>query len=332
MDSPSLTEERDEVMADYSYIPLELEGIRAVLPVMCDLYIEEGGRYILYRSTSLPFSSIDCERLLAAGVTCLWVRASGRARPVHPTAVLLSLPDEQVPPMVKAKLLYDSAMNVAKQAISNAALQGVIPSVADLVGLTLRYLTHSTNAFGALLTVMQHDYSVYTHAVNVGFYAVAVGKNIGISSEDELAVLGMGAFLHDVGKANVPSSVLNKPGALSSDEWAVIRQHPSWGKESLSAAVDISPVVLDIVGQHHERLDGSGYPSGIKADGMHQYAKLVAIVDSFDAMTSERPYRPARSPYNALKILKGEMTGKLDPKLFAGLVRLLRNLGQPNNS
>ncbi|MCL5025282.1 MAG: HD-GYP domain-containing protein [Chloroflexi bacterium] len=327
-----MIKEREEAMTDYSYVPLELEGIRAVLPLMCDLYIEEGGRYILYRSTSLPFTALDCERLMAAGVTCLWIRGAGGMSTQHPATALLSLPDEQVPPMVKAKVLYDSAMETVRQAASNTALQAVIPRVADLVGLTLRYLTHSSNAFGALLTVMRHDYSVYTHAVNVGFYAVGVGKAIGITDNRELAVLGMGAFLHDVGKSNVPNNVLSKPGALSVDEWATIRKHPSWGRATLSGAVDISPVVLDIVSQHHERLDGSGYPAGIKGDSMHLYAKLVAVVDSFDAMTSERPYRPAHSPYNALKILKGESTGKLDPKLFAALVRLLRNLSEPATS
>ncbi len=324
-----LTKERADGQPEFGYVALELENIRSLLPISCDLYIEEAGRHILYRSTNLPFTDLDCRRLLAAGVDRLWLLAAGGpVQATNPVMSLLAMPDEQVPPVVKAKVLYDSAINIAQQASTNPAIQAVMPSVTDLVGLTLNYLTTSAKAFGALLSVMRHDFSIYSHAVNVGFYAVGVGRTIGITSDEDLRNLGMGAFLHDIGKSNVPNKVLSKAGALSPDEWAIVRQHPGWGRQALAPSGDVPKVVLDIVGQHHERMDGSGYPNGIRDGQLHEYSKLVAIVDSFDAMTSDRPYRRGRSPYNALQIMKSELEGKLDPRLFAALVRMLRDLSQ----
>ncbi len=314
---------------EYGYAPLELENIRSLLPIACDLYIEEGGRHILYRSTQLPFTALDCERLMAAGVTRLWVYAAAGPHSIQdPVTALLGMPDDQVPPKVKAKVLYDSALSITRHASTNPAIQVVIPGVANLVDTTLRFLTQSPKAYAALISVMRHDYSVYTHAVNVGFYAVGVGRSMGIMDERELGILGMGAFLHDVGKSNVPNSLLSKPGALTAEEWTIMRQHPDWGRSALESAKDVPQTVLEIVGQHHERMDGSGYPEGLCNGALNPYAKVVAIVDSFDAMTSNRPYRQGRSPFNALQILKGDLTDKLDVQPFAALVRLLRDLSQ----
>ncbi len=314
----------------YYYVALELDGIRNYLPVHCDLYLKDRDRYILYRSTSLPFTPQDCDRLLSAGTSRLYIRGEGpEPKASHPAVALLDLPEEQFPTTLRAKVLYDAAMTAVTEAYENEALQAVVLTVADFVDLVIQHVVRSPKLFGALLEAMHHDFSVYTHGVNVGFYAVGVGRTMGINHNDDLALLGLGSFLHDVGKCRVPSRILNKPDRLLPDEWEVMRKHPSWGKDMLSNAIDIPDEVTTIVVQHHERLDGSGYPRGLSGAQIHPFARVVAVIDAFDAMTSCRPYRPALRPYNALRILKRDVPYKLDPSVFASLVFLLRNLDRP---
>lgn len=307
------------------YVALDLRSLPTGGPLTCDVYIREDGQYVLYRQASLPFTLADCERLLASGVSNLWVRTStDEDNPLpHHLTVPLGLPDEEVPPLAKAGLLYRTAVAVAKRALGGSLSSETLSDVDKLVGMTVGYLVRSEAAFPALLRVMVHDISVFTHALNVTVYALGLGKFIGIDDHQTLRQLGVGAILHDVGKARVPTGILNKRGALSAEDWAIIRQHPAWGIEILSTAADLPENVLAIVEQHHERLDGSGYPMGLKGKSINHLSMIVAFVDAYDALTCDRPYRKARTPFHALSLLKTEMRGKVDPILFPGFVRLL---------
>lgn len=308
------------------YIPLDLLTLRADVPLDCDLYIKKGHRYLLYRSSRspVPFRLADAQRLVLAGATHLWIRFSeddgasqGRL------ASLLCMPDEQLPPPAKAQLWYGSAMATAKRSIKGNAAPTTLRDVEGLINLTVDYLARSAAAFSAILSATLHDNSIHTHAVNVAVYSLGLGKSMGTLSDQELCNLGLAAFLHDVGKARVPKEVLLKPGPLSAAEWVMMKQHPEWGLEMLSATPDLPEEVVAAVSQHHERLDGSGYPGGLGGGNLHPFATIVSLVDAFDAMTSFRPYARARSAYDALSILKKDSGVKFDPGLFASLVLLL---------
>ncbi len=317
-------------MSILDYIPLDLEALHSDLPLDCDLYIKKGDRYFLYRgsSSSVSFKLADAERLLSAGATHLWIKFSEDDGAAQGRLVsLLSLPDEQLPPPAKAQLWYGSAMATARRSIQGNSSGTTMADVRGLIDLTVDYLARSEAALSAILSVTAHDYTIHSHAVNVAIYSLGLGKSFGITSDPDLRNLGLAAFLHDVGKARIPKQVLHKPGPLSQEEWKLMRQHPSWGHEILSATPDLPGEVLTAVVQHHERLDGSGYPSGISGGDMHPFATIVSLVDSFDAMTSLRPYAQPRSPYKALSILKQDMGIKFDPKLFTSLVLVL---GDPN--
>ena len=120
--------------------------------------------------------------------------------------------------------------------------------------------------------------------------------------------MAAGALLHDIGKRHIPSHVLNKPGKLTDDEWELVREHPTSGFRELAGRTDLSWPQLMMVYQHHERLDGSGYPAGILGDEMHPWARICAVVDVFDALTCHRSYRrpvPASEVCNYLNKYAG---------------------------
>lgn len=316
------------------YGSIDLKGLASDLPPTCDLYIERHGRFVLYREASFPFKTEDRERLVASGVTNLWVRlaAENDGDPRQPLMTLLTLPDDLLSPPAKASLLHSSAMAVARRAIRDTLTCEALEGASDLIGATVSYLARSRAAFPAMLSALRHDFSLYSHSVNVGIYAIGLGRFIGITDGKELQELGLSAFLHDVGKARVPRKVLEKPGPLNGEEWMVMRQHPTWGNELLAETDDLPEEVLLAVSQHHERVDGSGYPSGTRGPAIHPYSLVIAVVDAFDAITSTRPYRPGRSPFAALSVLRGEAGNKLDANMFIALVHLLGNPAQAFNA
>ena len=141
------------------------------------------------------------------------------------------------------------------------------------------------------------------HCARVGRLALAMGRRLGLS-DDRLLRLDYGAYLHDLGKVKVPLEILLKPTRLNEDEWKVIKQHPVYGRELIegTAISDVGPIIE----QHHERFDGSGYPHGLSGSDILTESYLVAVADSFDAMTSNRPYHDASSQqYAVAEIKKG---------------------------
>lgn len=152
------------------------------------------------------------------------------------------------------------------------------------------------------------------HGARVGLYASALAERTGVQAAD-LPWYRVGGLLHDVGKAVIPRRVLAKPGALTAAERRLIEQHPVVGADMVSALTwpfEVRPMVL----HHHERWDGGGYPDGLAHESIPQCARIMAVADVFDALTSERPYRPAYSPRQAIAIMTADSGGAFDPELF----------------
>ena len=133
-------------------------------------------------------------------------------------------------------------------------------------------------------------------------YTLALAVKLGYN-ERELLEIGIGALLHDVGKMAVPLEILNKPGKLTKEEFEVIKTHPKVGYDMLKDLPNISLLTAHCALQHHERINGSGYPYGLKGDEIHEYAQIIGIADVFDAVTSHRSYRKPMLPHEALELL-----------------------------
>ena len=158
--------------------------------------------------------------------------------------------------------------------------------------------------FALAQTVEQRDKEIGNHCQRLASYAVAVGVALGLG-EDDLIALHRGGFLHDIGKISIPDSILFKKGSLSDDEWQVMRQHTLRGEEICLPMKSLAPV-LPIIRNHHERWDGSGYPDGLAGEQIPLLARILQLADIYDALTSERSYKPALSPEKATEILQQE--------------------------
>jgi len=306
------------------FAPVDLRSFEAGEPPLIDLYHLVRGRLVLYCEADAVFTEQARKNLLDNGVATLYARL----RSSKPAAIgrslsrFLSLPDSQVPPLVKASLLYSSAVNATRGVLDNPGSPEHQQAAQQLIGMTVAHLLRSAEIFYALLQMMHRDYSVYTHSVNVSAYAVALGIKLGLSLSD-LLELGFGALLHDTGKTRVPLEILNKPGPLTGEERAVVQQHPAWGIQTLGASLGKRPLARSVVLHHHERLDGSGYPDGLVGQAIPPFVRVAGMADVYDALTSQRPYRAPMHPFDALCLMKTTMNRQLDGAHFSCFVELL---------
>src|SRR5881397_1822393 len=151
------------------------------------------------------------------------------------------------------------------------------------------------------------------HSVRVANYAFGIGRELGLAPA-ALDLISMGAELHDLGKIGVSEAVLHEPGMLTDVEYRHIMEHPVTGARILGPLMRDAPAALAIVRSHHERLDGKGFPDGLKGDQIPAEVRVVTVADSFDAMTSVRPYRPALSVQKALHELEAGKGVQFDPR------------------
>jgi putative nucleotidyltransferase with HDIG domain len=168
--------------------------------------------------------------------------------------------------------------------------------------------------------VRRYHEGTFQHCLLVTGVAVAFGLDVGFSGGD-VSRLGMAATLHDIGKARIPLSILDKPGRLDPEEEEIIRRHPAIGYDLLKGVSGISPEILDGVRHHHEYLDGSGYPDGLAGSQISDLVRLLTIADIFAALVESRSYRPPMSRQDAYQILCG-MEGKLE----GALVKAFRSI------
>jgi HD-GYP domain-containing protein (c-di-GMP phosphodiesterase class II) len=177
--------------------------------------------------------------------------------------------------------------------------------IDDVVGSALR----SPDALMLVTRLKQQDVAIYGHSLQVAVYLVALGRHLGLPSE-ELARLAMLGLFLDLGKTKVPATLLSRPGPLTPDEFNLVKQHVLLGVELIRQIPALDSRILNGVSQHHEREDGSGYPAGLRAEGISLYGRMAAIVDTFVAMTNPRPYEAPISAYEALRKLS-DLGGRL---------------------
>ncbi|MBU1042303.1 MAG: HD-GYP domain-containing protein [Proteobacteria bacterium] len=146
------------------------------------------------------------------------------------------------------------------------------------------------------------DEYTYTHSINVSILAVILGKHLGLD-KTALLKLGLAGMYHDVGKAKIPESILNKPGKLTKDEFQIMKSHPLEGYRIMQGQKDLDPEILRAVVEHHERHDGSGYPRALKSEDIGRFSRIIAVVDVYDALTSRRVYKDAMAPAKALGMM-----------------------------
>lgn len=195
--------------------------------------------------------------------------------------------------------------------------------------LKLKYRTDELERAEAVLFTLARsiegkDPCTHGHCERLSNYSARLGEHLGLV-EDQIVALHRAGVVHDVGKVAVPDAILLKPGKLTEQEWKIMREHPVVG-ERICAPLKSFRLVLPVIRHHHEKLDGSGYPDGLRGDAIPITAKILQIVDIYDALTTERPYKHAFSITDALQTMKEEVAkGWWDPHIFEQFQQLMKS-------
>jgi putative nucleotidyltransferase with HDIG domain len=183
-------------------------------------------------------------------------------------------------------------------------------------------VSRNTSALISLARLKTADDYTYMHSVAVCAMMIALARQLGLD-EDQVKSAGMAGLLHDLGKAMMPMAVLNKPGKLTEAEFDIMKSHPLEGHKILQRAGNVDALVLDVCLHHHEKTDGSGYPDGLKDEDISLFAKMGAVCDVYDAITSNRPYKAGWDPAESLRKMAEWAQGHFDQKVFQAFVKSL---------
>lgn len=234
------------------------------------------------------------------------------------------LANKDIPRSERTRLLYEHGAHTVSSIYGKA-----FPVLGDPLALkrmdafveaSFTFLGENKEAFGNLKEIISHSYTTYTHCIHVMAYSFFLLQALG-TDPATLRKIGLGALLHDIGKTAIPSAILDKPGRLTTEEFEVIKTHPVKGM-LICQRLNLPHISVNCVLFHHEKLDGQGYPG--MATEIPEYVRALTIADIYDALVSERAYSKAYSPFEALRIMRGDVErGKLDKDIFTVFVNLL---------
>ncbi len=294
-------------MFDPGFLPISISTLVPTTSVGMDLYqlSEETQRPVLFRGGDYPLKLDDINRLRERGIQCLYIAADKREA-YQSYLRQIAQGDESlgnIPMAARVGALNEVVRDVLKKSFGDDDVDQTVQVAGELAEMACDLVSHEEFACSDLFKVLHHDYTTFTHSANVALYCAMLAKGLGFSVAD-ITLITSGGLLHDLGKLEIPEAILCKPGRLDAEEFRIIQTHPTIGFRHLVHREDLTFGQMMMVYQHHERLDGKGYPVGVPDDEIHPWAKLCAVVDVFEAVTSNRSYRKPMPRRDAIELLR----------------------------
>ncbi len=224
----------------------------------------------------------------------------------------------------QAEKTFDESNRLVRGIMDDVRLGKAIdtPAAREVVSTCVDNILENPDAMTLLTRIRQKDEYTSEHSLSVAVLSISLGRALGLDRE-RLNELGLCGMLHDIGKIMTPDEVLKKPGRLTPEEMEVMKAHPVQGRDILLSTDGVTATALDVAHAHHERVDGSGYPRGLTVDQMTLYTRIVAVTDTFDAITSDRVYDTGRTNIEAFKILTQGSGRQWDGNLVTRFIRTI---------
>ena len=224
----------------------------------------------------------------------------------------------------KPSIIYEKASYIIKDLFNNPEKLACYESSKEIVNYFLETILDDDFKIKSLMDVATFDYYEHTHSINVSIYSLCFGAYLELHP-DTLHELGEAALLFDIGKSKIDTTILNKKSSLTQREFQEIKKHPDLGYTiCMNLGID-NKNILQGIRYHHEKIDGTGYPSGLKGNDIPLFARIIGMFDVFDALTSRRTYKDAMSTFEAIKFMKLKMNNHIDIKLLNKMIEMFRN-------
>ena len=312
-----------DVGAAETYISIDLRSLRPDSNLPFDLFQRLHGMYVLYRHRERSFDALTRARLLANGIDHLWVAGDDAPRlsvyyEEHLDAIVR---DRALPPDVRANVLQSTTYALAAELLGTPQTE-VVGRAFNVVEQLAEFAAVENGAVRHLIGLAEARPGLHVHSANTAIFALTILLASGTNDIGTLANAAIAGMVHDLGLTKVPESILLKPDRLTDAERERVATHPRQGEQLLRSEATLPDEVCEAVFRHHERPDGSGYPEGVGSNDISPLARVIAVAEVFDSLTSHQPWRPTIAPFDAGKFML--TASGLDAAYVQRLIRALR--------
>lgn len=285
-----------------------------------DTYIMINSRLVLYLRAGDSLSAHKISQLERADVFYV----PDTQREYFKRYVFDRMNEENLDLRVKANVLRESSMTLAEEIFEKPDVEEALGDSRELINNFIEFMDREPDAMSHLVGLSSHDFYTYNHSLDVAIYSLGLGQITGFTGAD-LQELGRGALFHDIGKRHVKAEIICKQGPLDDTEWAQMQKHPQYGLKILNE-YGVSEAMKACCFEHHESFLGNGYPQQLPGPEIHPMARIVAITDTYDALTTKRSYNEPMSPRAAVEFMASKIAAKYDPDLLNALKSILFKL------
>ncbi len=303
-----------------TYFQIRVGTLLPDTPLPFDLYVLVNKKHIHY----LPQGGqISHEKLMKfKGSDQFFVPLPQRQAFKDFIATFMNNPN--LPLEVKVKILRETSIALVEEIYEKKDIGEALNDSKEVVGHFVQLMNTAPESIDHLIQLSSHDFYTFNHSLDVSVYSLGIGKLMGYTDE-MLSELGRGSLFHDIGKKWVDAEIICKKGALDEAEWAQMQRHPEYGLKMLSE-YNVSEAIKACCFEHHESFLGNGYPLGLDGAAIHPMARIVAIADTFDALTTQRSYNQPMSPKEAVLFMTTKIKGKYDPEILKALNDVVNGL------
>jgi HD-GYP domain-containing protein (c-di-GMP phosphodiesterase class II) len=311
-------------MQQEAYFRIRLSTIRASKSTTFDIFVQINGAMVLYLRAGDKLAGLKIETLHSRDTGGSFY-VSSLQKDQYRDWVKTEMNSDDLNPYEKSKILRESSVAMMEDLFENPDVNTALDESRPIIKDFIDFMETAPEAMGYMISLSGHDFYTYNHSLDVSIYSLGLGQALNFNKTD-LEELGVGSLFHDIGKRNVSLDILCKKGALDDAEWEQMKRHPQYGLMILNQNPSISDAVKAACFEHHESFSGNGYPQQISGQEIHPFARIVAITDTYDAMTTQRSYNVPLKPFDAVAMMKEKLAGRYDPDFLKAMYSVLFRL------
>ncbi len=302
-----------------NFIKVRLHSLDSKEPIPFDLYVSINQKLIHYLRAGDSLTKEKLAKFENKAPDSFFVRTEDR--PAFKKYVHQNLNSKKFNPLEKAIMLRESSLTLVEELFESPDIQNALVETKEIVQQFVALMGSEPEAMAHLIGLSSHDFYTYTHSLDVGIYCLGLSQVLGFDSA-ALIEMGQGALFHDIGKRQVSVDIICKDGPLNDVEWAQMQKHPQYGLVILTEH-KATEAIKACCFEHHESVAGNGYPQQLQAHEIHPMAKIVALADTFDALTTQRSYNKPMKPSAALEFMRTKLAGRYDDAMLRAMYAVL---------
>lgn len=315
-------EKKQQHFPEQDYVVIRINSLHPSEPIPFDIFVEIGDHFVHYLRTNDTLSAEKLQKFENRAPDSFYIKTKDRQ--LYRDYIQGRLNSEQISVAEKALILRESSLAIVQELFESPDIGQALQNSKEVITNFIDFMDDEPSAMAELLGLSKHDFYTFNHSLDVSIYSLGLGSVLGYTGH-ELKELGEGALFHDIGKRHVNIDIITKDGPLNDMEWGQMKKHPEFGLLILNQFDEslISNNIRACCFEHHESFLGNGYPQSLAGDEIHPMARIVALTDTFDALTTKRSYNEPMLPQDALNFIKEKLRARYDSDVLEAMYSVL---------